>query len=306
MTRQHAATIGSKSYLWIFIASLVACSITPVRATVLMNADFDSTYNTGALVGQSGTSDVGLLGSFAAGASTANATVTNSTDLSYSVVGGGTISGGSHSVIVSNSAGTTQDVFNRALSSNVTGQTLYLRMVIDPLNNVNDSTFLRFYLTPTAPATTAMGGPGGGGLGLRGGGSSSLPAVGGTLNSVSATSGAGLLTMNQANLVVAAFNWNSTSNLYDSVSVWVNPTATALGTPTATNTLGASTFAPTSLSVIGLGIINFNATESIAVDSFVIGTQWTDVVTVPEPVTWLLLVGGLCALVIWRKRESLS
>jgi hypothetical protein len=226
-----------------------------------------------------------LTDAFISGAATATATVVSSnadgSDLTYVVQGGGTITAGVNCVHVSGAYGVTQDVFHRTLGSNISGRPLYMRVVIRGESPITNSTFFRFYLAPAAPASNAMGGTGGAAFGLRdASGGVNPPGANAMMNngttSFSANTGAGILTAGAANLLVAKFNWNSTTGKYDRVSIWVNPSAAASETPLAT--IDITPFTPGSLSVIGLGIINFGTGQIIAMDSLVIGTQWTDVV----------------------------
>jgi hypothetical protein len=70
-------------------------------------------------------------------------------------------------------------------------------------------------------------------------------------------------------------------------------------------TIAVTPFVPTSLSVMGLGIGNFNDGQTIAIDSFAIGTTWNDMVAIPEPSAgYMLLAFLLCATVFLRKRRS--
>ncbi len=257
-------------------------------ASVLVGVDFDSGYVAGSLIGQSGSSDVGLSDAFSSGAASATATVVSSSaggsDLTYVVQGGGTISGGANCVNVSGAYGVTQDVFHRALGSNISGRPLYMRVVIRGETPITNSTFFRFYLAPAAPASNAMGGTGGAAFGLRdASGAVSPPGANAMMNngttSFSANTGAGVLTTGAVNLLVAKFNWNSITGKYDRVSIWVNPSAAASETPLAS--IDVTPFAPGALSVIGLGIINFGNGQTIAMDSLAIGTRWTDVVPGP-------------------------
>jgi hypothetical protein len=284
-------------------------SFTAVHATVLVSTDFDEGYTANtALFGQSGSSDIGLSGTFTQGASSATATVRNSTDtgrdLTYNVSGGGVISGGSHSVDISQTAGGVQDIFHRSLSSDVNSQSLFMRVVIRPETALNGNTFFRFYVTPDVPLSSVIGGAGGAAFGLRDAYSTS-PGANAMMNNgtttFSANTAADILTGGAANLLVAEFNWNGSA--YDSVSIWVNPTASDSESPLAT--IAVTPFVPTSLSVMGLGIGNFNDGQTIAIDSFAIGTTWNDMVAIPEPSAgYMLLAFLLCATVFLRKRRS--
>jgi hypothetical protein len=286
--------LGNGSFrLWIVVLLGMAYSFSPIQAAILVNADFDTGYATGTLIGQSGSSDAGLAGSFAVGAITATGTVVNSTDtgrdLTYTVSGGGTISGGSHSVNIAGALGVSQDVFHRTLSSDIKGQSLFMRVVVRPESAINAPTYLRFYLTPAAPPTGTLGGLNGIKFGLHGTGPATGlgPSAEATLhhfngNDYSAYTSPGALAAGVASLFVAKFNWNAELGKYDSVSIWVNPTASASESPLATATV--LPFTPTSLSVMGLGIANFHTSQMIAIDSYAVGTQWADVVpTLPDP-----------------------
>ncbi len=112
------------------LATIASASL--AHATVLVNTDFDTGYTAGAsLNGQSGSGDVGLAGTWTA---TNGITVVNG-GLTYNVVGGGMIQGGANAMQYSYSGiGTVTNPVSRGLSPTVNSSTIYMRMVIQPVD----------------------------------------------------------------------------------------------------------------------------------------------------------------------------
>jgi hypothetical protein len=81
--------------------------------------------------------------------------------------------------------------------------------------------------------------------------------------------------------------------------MWVNP---AFGATPPVPDLTAPFAMTDAGKAVGSVRLNAGAAGFITGDEIAVGTAWTDVVPVPEPSSLLLLVAGLCALAVWRRR----
>ena len=97
-------------------------------------------------------------------------------------------------------------------------------------------------------------------------------------------------------LVIEVSKSGANGSNYDTIRFWMNPSYGDLGTPVGTVTHDINR---SELSMLGLRIINNEQDNVYQVDNIVVGTEWADVVAVPEPsplafvsVGTMLLVGA--------------
>ncbi len=278
------------------LAILSMAALPQLRATVLVNTDFDAGYTAGqSLNGQSGSGDVNFLGAFSSLDNVQVVNASGANDLTYQVAGGGTISSGSHVAQFTSTSGDAVLTVARNLSTVVTGQTVFARIVMSAVvPSANSLTSLNFFLNAPGNAFELEHGTGFGQFGTSAG-----AGIGFGANN---TATFGNLTDTSVNLLVASFNWDGTK--YSSVSFWLNPMSDSLGAPNAT----ASTLSGvTSLSQIGLTVANLSATSGTATynfDSFLVGTAWDDVVAVPEPSTTALVATAGFFITVRLRRKA--
>ena len=298
---------------------------TSASASILVNADFGAGYTANAsLSGQSGSSDVRLAGTW-------NTNVTGSADhasqltvlaatgsnnLTYNVSGGGTLSSTNVLQFVSNSGAVVQ-WFGRNLSSSISGQDVYARLLLKPVNgSYNSGTRLNWFMyagtsNPGAGNTSLSTGLGQLGQGTTNSlATQNLEATIGTstTNNAIAKATPGI-TNGTVDLLVAKYAWDATSKTYNSVSFWLNPAYGDSATPIATASI---TSGNANLGQLGLTTANLSAaggTGSVTYDfaNFAVGTTWQDVVpaAVPEPASLGLALVGLGLLAGgWRPRRS--
>lgn len=265
--------------------------------SVLVSTGFDSGYTVGNIDTQSPT-DTGMTGAYTVtNTSVASVNVVSSAttgyDLTYNVVGGGTISSGSNVATFKTDSGAAQTIFSRNLSTPITGQSVYLRYVIKPITaSVSGSDDIGLTLAASGIYGLGEAAPSGGGS-----------KAGIMMEWGNYATGGTALTSGAANLLVAELIWDGTR--YSQAKFWLNPTAGSSGT--ADGTTAVNTSGPTSLTTFALKSANMTQYTEYAFDSVVLGTTWADVVAVPEPSTYAMLFAGVAMLLIGsRKRRSVN
>jgi hypothetical protein len=308
------------------IAAMIALALAApnVRATILVNADFDNGYTTGAIQtsgnnGQSGTNDVGFRSQNASGTTgwevrndrTPYIVATDDPDhpeydLTFTTANGGVISGGSHAVsYTSDSTAAGTQVFSRHLETTITGQTFYVRLVLkNTYTSLSTSIRFNFFLNNDSNYYYDGTGIGINRADLGSGGNVPVFRAGGGTNSADAYTQAvaGPVVTGETCLLVARYNWNSETSKYDTVSLWVNPSDTSLDNPASSVALPSAGIE--SVSRVGISTANMNVGATILFDSFAIGTDWLDVVPegipalpgVPEPATYAIAAAFLALI----------
>jgi PEP-CTERM motif len=286
----------------LLLSGLLAAGFSlPSHADIIVSDNFD-TQDLGDLTGQGG--GTGYSSVYQPSDTIFGDNVTPPTQ---TVIAGGltyangavTIDGGSQSVDITTTNGNVEAALTRSLSASLTGETLYERVVIDPsalpnffiygpgtqesLNNAGTGVFSG----STVATLGSFYNNGGGGF---------QPA-----NATTSTN----LTVGAANLLVAEFVWNGSE--YKTVNLFLNPSSLTQGTPDATFSIPDNSDGVQNMGTLtSLGLANTNATYQI--DSFAIGTSYSDVVTgaaVPEPASYaLLMFGGLTLLGLHIRRKS--
>lgn len=262
------------------VAMAVIGAFSSIQGSVLVSTDFDSGYTVGNLDAQSPT-NVGLTGNFTASSLATVVSATGTYDLTYNVAGGGTISSGANVLkIASQPSGAATTLFTRSFATAITGQNVYFSYLLKNTDtNYNDN--LDFGLTLTADGQNNRG------LGVwapNGGGGKAGYMFGWGTNVGSTALPAG------SNLLVVELIWDGSK--YATANFWLNPSTTSSDTPDATSNAGSAT----SLSSINMWSANYTS-GAFAIDNITVGTQWSDVVAVPEPTTWVMMVSGLGMLV---------
>jgi len=223
----------------------------------------------------------------------ANATVeiVNGTAMTYT---GGSISvdGGSQYLKISSS--------QADLPATTLGATLST-----PMNPVNGSFYMSFLYrydgsytggevalaSFTANATTQPGSDA-----WLGSGSQSFFART-SVGSATGLGAAGSVVNNTTYFMVAKYTSNGTA--WTGADLWLNPTSSTLGTPTASTAVGSSTTVMGALLPFAQGL---DSNDSFQIDRLQISTTLTDVI--PEPSTWLLLAASATGFVVFRRRRN--
>ena len=126
------------------------------QAAVLVEVDFDTGYSLGTLNGQSGSGDVGFAGSSSWTVNPATLANVNviSGGLNYSVVGGGTINGGSQALSYLNTTGspaTESNATYRSLSGVLTSSSeFYARVLVQQVSASPAGPYLFWWMNSTA------------------------------------------------------------------------------------------------------------------------------------------------------------
>lgn len=287
-----------KQYLSLLaIGMLCTGSLFTANATLLVSSSFDTGYTAGSGInGQSGSSDLGLSGTYTYTPSGASGETLNvvSGGLNYS---SGTVisNGGANAIELNTTTGTATNVLKRSFTSSITGQDVFASIVVSIPHNGTTGADLWFSLNQTAmnSSNTAYFGINGGKYGAGLGG---LYAANSTaMTSVSPA-------VNDTVLLVAQYVWDAGSGKYTGVNFWLNPTSTTAGAADASltgYTNGATAFNSFNVDVANLG------TSDYKIDSLLVGTTYADVV-VPEPSTYALaLIGGLAMLMLRSRRAGL-
>ncbi len=250
----------------------------PCQAKILVKTNFDDGFGTGSLAEQpailGNPNDAGFSGAFTYAPCSADVSagkhlaVSSGVNLTYNVSGGGTIVGGTNAVSFTTSCFSDSTTATRLLPTAITGQDVYVSIVLDPIAaGQSATTDLLFTLGSPSIYSPFIGiynsKAGAGFFGAYGASASSTTPM---------TSSSG------PHLLVARFVWNSNINKYDSVQFWLNPTAGASATPTSSVTDTAHAFA--SFNAMGLYATNMTTNSEYAFDSLVIGTTWNDVIPV--------------------------
>jgi hypothetical protein len=272
--KTHCLTMGSRAVRYLIwglsVAFLLPLSI---HASVLVQSSFDAGFGTGALGAQPGiqgsANDIGFSGNYIYSPCAADSggggyfniiPATGTFNLSYTVSGGGSIPSGVNAVDLKTSCISAGTSASRPLGTSITGQDVYASIVVKPIAaGGSSSTDLIFTL---------------------GAGSASSPFFG-IMNQKAAAGLYGVYSSSTASsttsvtssipyLLVAQFVWNASTSKYDTVKLWLNPTASSAGTPNATVTDTAHAFA--SFNAVGLFTTNMTTNSEYAFDSLVIGT----------------------------------
>ena len=285
---------------------LLLCAVTvPAFGTILVSSGFEGYAASGAVAGTTApaTGDVGIATDTWAGANWS----WQATGLSYTDANG-TISGGSRAldytgsnyqfrqVNVSPSSPITQTVFVRFLAkldAAPTGTNLSgLQFVINNnVSNNNNNYFPGFGVFAGGPSRTD---------GSQTNQFFAASNSSGLSNPPAPTSLFGGLAGNSVNLVVGKLTWDGSE--FSSLSVWANPTSGDEATPSATIDISG-------LNITALSELVFRGGSTTGgprgvMDEFAIATAWADVVVVPEPSTYAILLGlGALGFVMWRRRR---
>ncbi len=281
----------------LFTAAVMVAAPTLASAALI----YEETFNVAAgdFNGSTG-SGSGFTGTWAA--ATANESIVSG-GLSYNVSGGGTINGGSAKLAAS---GTGNPLITRDLSTATSADSVYVRVLFNPASgDLNQSDFYVIANRDTASTSTSVNR-----VGVRVSETSGLAdfIADSAAGSPNETRGGIDLNATSAgtHLVVARY-WKSISGageIYDRISVWVDPTATDSATPDFTH-IESSGIA--SISRVTMQTANFDASpEDIwQFDELKAATTWAEVVptVIPEPASLALLgLGSLCMLS--RRRRS--
>lgn len=278
-------------FLTIPLISFVA--LAPVlQGVTLVSADFDAGYSLGTLDGQSGTNDVNLAGSWNIPnpANDSDLQVVSG-GLDYQVSGGGLISGGSQALQFTGS-GTVTNLVDRQLTNGVADNTVYIRFVIQQNASPGGNDFLFWWHSFANDTGNHLDSPGMGAY---------SDSPGGRIDSgITATSGS--FTGTPQLMVIRL---TKTDNDYQTLDFWLDPAFGDSGTPDDTVTSAGQTLS--TIASLGLQINNVAASTDYLMDSYAIGTSWTDVVPIPEPGTHAMLmalvVTGCFAIVRRRRRR---
>jgi hypothetical protein len=198
-------------------------------------------------------------------------------------------------------------LFLRALGTPVTGQDVFISFVFSPVHGAEaPNSFFNFFITDNANSTHD-----GYGVGMYNG--SKLGAgVGLDMFADPRTQAIPDPPVTPANgtiyHLVASLKWNEETSLYDSVSFWLNPTRDSFGTPDAE--ASQSTNLTGSFTRVGIRVANINNGSEYLFDSFIVATEWSDVVpegvgpSVPEPATWALIFASAGFVLTILKRSQ--
>lgn len=296
------------------VASLILALSSPLASAASVAADSFETYTTGPVAGgNDGTGWGGAWGAPGNANTFANVIDASADSLSFTPSGGLLVDGGNQALHVGVTASPPGNVpaTSRALATPLTG-TFYVGYLVRYENTGaggwdGNNTF-SLHLSTNASATASLN------FGLRSSPNASDPSFAnqfmvrsGTGNPATGATTGGMLTPDTDYYLVAMLNY-SPQNTFDSIQLWVNPTATDnVDTPN-----GDAQFAFTSPGS-GLGQIShvffrqavLQTDDVLLADRLVIGTAWGDVVPVPEPAVWTLaLLGGMAALCLVRRRNQ--
>ncbi len=280
------------------VAALFGLSICtqPLGATTLVSADFDAGYSLGTINSQSGTNDVGLSGTWSV--PTQSPDVSDdiqivSGGLNYQVSGGGLIDGGTQALRYQQQSGdaSVNTLLIRSLTGSASDTEVYFRMVIqlDTASAADDYVF--WWLSTAGDTSNHLGDSLASGI-LGNNDSAQVTSTG------RASDGAPSST---AQLLVARFTKDGVSGQYESVALWVNPAYGDSGTPIATSSDAAQTLS--AIGGLGIQVLNMTGGSGYTMDSIALGTAWGDVVPVPEPGAYALIVSALVGVLVFFRRK---
>lgn len=280
------------------LLAILAILATAGTADAQLIYDSFQSYSTGNLIGQAA-GGTGLTNSWLNPTNNAGVTFTveNSGGMSYSggavSVNGGTQFGraSSTSIVTGNPTANIQ------LSSTLTPTTTYISFLmrfngtldlsdqfsLQFANANTDTSFLRSGVrddSTAAPNDVAF---------VANNSTSSYP-----IPEVIVTSGTTYFAL--VKLDVSGANWSN-------ATMWLNPTELTEAAQGTNGTAVRALSVNTAVNYLGFKFQNPDASDSFDLDEIRVGTTW-DSVVVPEPSTWALLVGGLAALVAFRRRRN--
>lgn len=105
--------------------------------------------------------------------------------------------------------------------------------------------------------------------------------------------------------VVRYSGWDATAGVYETTTVWLNPTTTDENTSEASITASVTTDNAGSEGFQGVAFRTYftNSANKVYIDDLRVGTTW-DSVVIPEPGTWALgLSAGVLAIALLRRRR---
>jgi hypothetical protein len=275
--------------------ALLAAGALPAAAVPLVVEDFS--YALGELNGQSG-------GSGFASAWTAATGPTQVVDpgvpLSYAVPGGSLVDGGNRARLVEGTSNG-DNILLRNLAAPIAGDEIYIGFLFQVrVGTVGDNDFSVFWhdnaVTGSHTAVPNIGLKGNEGVG--GGATNDFVA---RIDLAGPSAYSTNIAVGQTYYVVGRLSKSvpGAANDYDRFALWVDPAAVD-PTPDATS---AFTGSIASFSMLGMRTANLDPDDDVYVDGLRYGTEWGDVVPVPEPATGALFAFGLAALAARRPRQ---
>ncbi len=294
-----------------FVGALALASLScalPAHAALLVSEDFN--YGAGEVIGANGGS--GFSAAWVNGVSGTLATEVLAGGLSYtdgvsSVTLGGV--GGALEVGRSAISGNNANRVSRSLSATANQTSLFVSLLIQPTGGsfqANDAIFM--YLGASAGGAVGLSER----VGISANGTDVLGGqLGNGVNVGAAVNTGGATANGTTYLIVMKLEkqLGNTSDPYDKMSLWVNPTlyASTFDTPQASTTI---TGGLTSLAAIGVGTASAESGDYALLDRFRIGTEVGNVVDlgielseIPEPSTWLAYAGAVGMGGLWYRRR---
>jgi hypothetical protein len=285
---------------YLLILALFLAATPAVYASITASEDFQS-YAPGTLSSQAG-GGIGWTGPWGTTTGNANVLDTTASPLTYSIVGGGKLNGGSRAMQGSvNTVASGTVLGNRQLASPLTS-TFFVSCMMQysgtGTNAVDGNDTFSFYLSNGAGATAnALT------FGFRNPAAGQSPTFMVRTATGSPPAGGFITPSNgvpagQAYLAVAQYLWDGTS--YSGINAWLNPAYGDSGTPQITQSLTAGS-GLTSASYAFFRDFANSTGDAWTVDNLLVGSTWADVVAIPEPNSAVLLtlgaaVGGLFSL----------
>lgn len=285
-----------KTFLKILALFAALVTVGSSQAALLVYDSFQG-YTTGNLIGQT-TAATGVTGNWLDAAPNANVayTVAIASTMSYSggdvVVNGGTQYG---LVTAGPAAGPALAAANLALGSGLTVGTgaKYISFLMRFNGALDASDQFTFHMANTNSTTSTLR------SGVRESTGDQAFVANDSSSSVIATP---LLTANTT--YFAVLKLESTGINWSQATMWLNPTSTTVEGGGAAGSAVRALSGNAAMNYLGFKFQNADISDSFALDEIRIGTTWSDVVTIPEPSTWVMLVGGCTALVFLRRRRN--
>lgn len=278
-----------------FIVPAIGILLTaiPLQAEVYFTENFDYTVGN-SINGVHGGTGFAASSSWTMHSGTENLATVSGTGLSYNL--GGTILSVDQSLHIKGTSATDKDFAYYKLSTSYNVDEFYVSFLVSASGWVPTGGQIGISL---ANATTAMNyqtvTAGQGSAGARW-----QTAVG--AGSLAADfSGTGL---DETHLVIVRFYKDQTT-YFNKASIWVDPTSTIQGAPDATADVGSGRIS----SFLYLNIIDFGSgTADFNIGRIVGASTWNDVLSIPEPGTLTLGLGGAAVCLLGfraRRRQSL-